>query len=121
MNFDYKKDLDYKIKVLVYSNNKGLGPGVAKIMDLVKQTEKLSEAYKAMNLSPSKGWKIIKEAEKDFGFPFIISEVGGSGGGKSSLSQEGEDLLNKYNLFVSELNAEAERIFEKYFKCDKDI
>ncbi len=120
MNSDCKDNLNYKIKIQVFMDNKGFGPGIARIMELVKESGKLSVAYKSMNLAPSKGWKIIKRAEEEFGFPFIISEVGGSGGGKSYLSKEGEDLLNMYNLFVSELDVEAERIFNKYFNCDKD-
>ena len=113
--------INYKVKIQVIKNKKGFGPGIARIMELVKETGKLSEAYKFMNLSPSKGWKIIKRAEEEFGFTFIISEVGGSGGGKSYLSDEGEELLKKYQLFASELDGEAERIFNKHFRCDKDI
>lgn len=120
MYSDTNDSIDYKVKIQVFKSKKGFGPGIAKIMELVKETGKLSQAYKSMNLSASKGWKIIKRAEEEFGFPFIISEVGGSGGGKSCLSVEGEDLLRKYNLFVSELDVEAERIFNTYFNCDKD-
>lgn len=120
MYSDLKNHINYKVKIQVFKNKKGFGPGIAKIMELVKETGKLSDAYKSMNLSPSKGWKIIKRAEEEFGFPLIISEVGGSGGGKSYLSEEGEDLLKRYQSFVSELDVEAERIFNKYFTCDKD-
>lgn len=121
MYSDTNDPIDYKVKIQVFKSKKGFGPGIAKIMELVKETGKLSQAYKSMNLAPSKGWKIIKRAEEEFGFPFIISEVGGSGGGKSYLSVEGEDLLKKYKLFESELDVEAERIFNKHFRYDKDI
>jgi molybdate transport system regulatory protein len=121
MHSDTSDPIKYKVKVQVFKNKKGFGPGIAKIMDLVEETGRLSDAYKAMYLAPSKGWKIIKRAEEEFGFPLIISEVGGSGGGKSYLSQEGEDLLKRYKLFVSELDVEAERIFNKHFKCDKEV
>lgn len=120
MNSESEKNVSYSLKAQIFVDRKGFGPGVARIMELVKESGKLSEAYKIMNLAPSKGWKILKNSEEEFGFPLIISEVGGSGGGKSYLSKEGEDLLNNYNLFVSELNVEAERIFNIYFNCDKD-
>ncbi len=119
MDSEKNNPIKYSVKVQVFKSKKGFGPGIAKIMDLVEETGRLSDAYKKMYLAPSKGWKIIKRAEEEFGFPLIISEVGGSGGGKSYLSKEGKDLLKRYKLFVSELDLEAERIFNKHFKSQK--
>lgn len=121
MNSDKNDPIEYKLKIQIFKNKQSFGPGIAKIMELVQETGKLSDAYKSMYLSPSKGWKIIKRAEEAFGFPFIISEVGGSGGGKSYLSKEGEDLLRRYKLFLSELDIEAEKLFNKHFDRDKGI
>lgn len=110
-----KKILKYHIKTKVFFDSPAFGPGISKIMELVKETGKLSEAYKIMGLSSSKGWKIIKKAEEDLGFPLFVSVVGGKGGGKSELSKEGEDFLNRYKSFTSELDLEAEKLFNKYF------
>lgn len=110
-----KKTLNHHIKIRVFYENPAFGPGVSRIMELVKETGKLSEAYKIMGLSSSKGWKIIKKAEEDLGFPLFISIVGGKGGGKTELSKEGEDFLNRYQGFVTELNLEAEKLFNKYY------
>lgn len=115
MNLNSYEDLNYNAKIKIVFNNSAFGPGVAKIMSLVKETNKLSEAYRVMELSPSKGWKIIKRAEKELGFPLFVTVVGGKGGGKSELTAEGEDLLFRYESFVNELNIEAEKLFHKYF------
>lgn len=115
MNFNSYEDLSYNAKVKIVFNNSAFGPGIARIMSLVKETNKLSEAYKVMGLSPSKGWKIIKRVEKELGFPLFVSVVGGKGGGKSELTAKGEDLLFRYESFVNELNIEAEKLFHKYF------
>lgn len=110
-----QNSLKYHIKTRVFLNNPDFGPGVSRIMELVKETGRLSEAYKIMGLSSSKGWKIIKKAEEDLGFPLFISIAGGKGGGKTELSKEGENFLEKYQAFVAELNLEAEKLFNKHF------
>lgn len=119
--FKSNEDLSYNTKIKVVFNNSAFGPGVARIMTLVKETNKLSEAYRIMGLSSSKGWKIIKRAEEELGFPLFITVVGGKGGGKSELTKEGEELLAKYESFVNELNIEAERLFNKYFSSQENI
>lgn len=115
MEHSSKKNLNYHIKTRIFYENPDFGPGVAKIMELVKETGSLSKAYNLMGLSSSKGWKILKNAEEDLGFPLIISTKGGAGGGKSELSLEGEDLLKKYQAFIADLDREAKKIFRKYF------
>lgn len=109
-------DLDFFIKITILKEKPSFGPGIAKILQLVKETNKLTEAYSAMKLSSSKGWKVIKQAEKDLGFPLIISSTGGKHGGSSTLTPEGEEILYKYQSFVNELNLEARKIFDKHFK-----
>lgn len=115
MSNDSKESLHYDIKTRIFYDEPAFGPGVVRIMELVKETGSLLKAYNLMGLSSSKGWKIIKRAEDDLGFPLINSVKGGTGGGKSELSTEGQDLLNKYQAFISELHIESERLFKKYF------
>jgi molybdate transport system regulatory protein len=105
----------YQNKTIVFRNTPTFGAGVARIMKLVKETNSLSEAYKLMGLSSSKGWKIVKKAEEDLGFSLFTSVIGGKGGGQSKLSEEGEEFLNRYSSFVEELNIESEKIFKRYF------
>lgn len=115
MTLDSKNSSNFNTRIKITYNDSTFGPGVARIMELVKETGSLSEAYRLMELSSSKGWKIIKNAEEKLGFPLFVSVIGGKGGGRSELSKEGEDLLNRYQSFVSELNLEAEKLYKKYF------
>nr|WP_300006206.1 molybdenum-binding protein [Tissierella sp.] len=109
------KDLKFKNKIIVFNKEPAFGQGVARIMNLVRETKSLSKAYKIMDLSSSKGWKIIKRAEEDLGFELFNTVIGGKDGGNSELSQEGKDILNRYNAFVDEVDRESERLFKKYF------
>ena len=115
MTLDSRGNSHFNARIKIVYNDSTFGPGIARIMELVEETGSLSKAYRIMELSPSKGWKIIKNAEKELGFPLFISVIGGKGGGKSELSKEGEDLLSRYQSFVSELNMEAEKLYKKYF------
>ena len=115
--YDFDK-LHYSNKITIYTQDKYFGPGVARIMQLVKETGTLSEAYKIMGMSSSKAWKIIKKSESDLGVKLIVTVAGGSGGGRSELTEEGEDFLKRYQGFSKELDETAEKLFEKYFYCD---
>lgn len=109
------KEANFNTRIKIIFNDSFFGPGVAQIMELVKETGSLSQAYRTMNLSPSKGWRIIKSTEEELGFPLFETIVGGRGGGGSKLTEKGEDLLNRYKAFMEELNTEAEKLYNKYF------
>lgn len=109
------KNLNFQIRTHLYKEDHSFGPGVARIMELVDETGSLSRTYETMGLSSSKGWKMLKRAEKDLGFPLIISTVGGSGGGNSRLSDKGRILLKKYREFNLELDRESRLIFDSIF------
>ena len=47
-------------------------------------------------MSYTKGWKILREAEKQLGFPLLFSRSGGSDGGSSKLTPKGEEFLKRY-------------------------
>ncbi len=107
------KNINTMIKISYKDST--IGPGIIKIMQLVKETESLSEAYRLMGLSSSKGWRIIKATEEKFGFPLFQSSVGGKGGGFTRLTEEGQDFLNKYEAFLEDLNLEAQKLYKKHF------
>ena len=109
------KKFQYQMKLNIYKEDISFGPGVARLLELVDKYGNLTQAYNEMQLSSSKGWRIIKNAEEDFGFPLIISTVGGAHGGGSKLSIEGKKLLEDYQDFMDEASKEMDKIFNKYF------
>lgn len=112
---DNDERLKFNTRIKIIFTDSNFGSGIAQIMELVKSTGSLSQAYKAMNLSSSKGWRIIKKTEEELGFALFETTVGGKGGGGSRLTEKGKDLLNRYKAFVYELNAEAEKLLNKHF------
>lgn len=109
-------DLQYSMRVKVFKKDHVFGPGIVEILKLVDQNQSLAASYKIMGLSSSKGWKLIKRAEDDLGFELIESTTGGKGGGHSSLTEEGREILGKYQAFIRDLSVEADKLFAKHFK-----
>ena len=56
--------LKYDIKVRIGQKEASFGKGVIELMEGVERTGSLSAAYKAMNMSSSKAWKIIQRAQQ---------------------------------------------------------
>ena len=89
---------------------------VAELLQRIEATGSLSAAYKAMGMSASKAWKILRRAEADLGFALVSSTAGGKSGGSSVLTPEGRLLLERYTAFNAEVQSAAAQAFAKYFK-----
>jgi molybdate transport system regulatory protein len=70
-----------------------------RLLQLVADTGSLAQAATAMGLSYRRAWGKVKELEANLGFPLVRSEVGGAGGGHTTLTDEGRDLLAAYRRF----------------------
>lgn len=88
---------------------------VSDLLQRVSQTSSLSEACCSMGISYSSGWKMIKVAESQIGFPLLSSHTGGAYGGGSVLTEEGRELLETYCQFQQEVCQFSELNFHKYF------
>ena len=106
----------FHIRLRVYREERNFGPGVSTLMKLVKETSSLSAACKEMNMSYSKAWKIIRNAEQDLGFQLMEGTRGGESGGGTVLTEKGEEFLNRYLEFQEETQKAAEEIFGRIFK-----
>lgn len=91
------------------------GPGIAQFLTLIKHTGSMQTACRQMHMSYSKGWKIVKDAEKHLGFPLLLTKSGGADGGSSELTPKGMDYLSRYLAMEQELTSESKRLFRKYF------
>ena len=92
----------YHVKVRVYNESIDFGNGVAELLQRIEATGSLSAAYKAMGMSASKAWKILRRAEADLGFALVSSTAG--------------LLLERYTAFNTEVQSAAAQAFAKYFK-----
>lgn len=112
----YKNPQKFDLKIRLYNQEKSFGKGVYELMKKTQSFGSLSGAYKAMKMSNSKAWKILKRAEEDLDMPLVERISGGKDGGGSKLTQEGEELLEKYEKFIQEMNEYAGAPFKEIFE-----
>lgn len=113
---DQEETLKYHMKLRLYRKERDFGPGVTSLMQLVKEKGSLSAATREMGMAYSKAWKILKHAEEDLGITLMEGRSGGSSGGGTVLTKEGEELLEKYQQFEKESQTEVDKIFQKIFR-----
>lgn len=109
------EDLQPLLRLTLKKEEKFFGPGVAELMELIEAKGSIQGACTEMAMSYSKGWKILKRAEKELGCPLLHTHNGGMHGGKSELTEEGKEFLRNYRAMEKELKQEMQKLFDRYF------
>lgn len=97
------------------------GPETEDFFYILGQCGSIQETAVRMGLSYSKGCKMIKCAERQLGISLAERHSGGSGGGGSELTEAGKRFLASYRELRRELQADAEKLFRKYFEESPEI
>ena len=95
--------------------NKVFGPGVAQLLHRVQELHSLRAAALSMNMAYSKAWTMLRSAERELGFKLLHSSTGGKGGGGAVLTEEGAQLLARYDELCRRMQAYGRRQFEELF------
>ncbi len=85
------------------------------LLNNIKKHQSLQKACLETNISYSKGSKMIKEMEWELGFSIVEKWTGGKSGGGTSITSEGEKLIENYQRFINEVAESAEKAYKKYF------
>ena len=120
-------ELHLKLTVRLYSEDdqRCFGPGIATLLERVREHKSLRAAAASMEMAYSKAWRIIRTAEGVFGCKMLSSTIGGQHGGGAVLTPQAEQLLAAYRAYESDVKAYAQGKFEESFgfyrELDKDI
>ena len=117
------KELHLKLTVRLYTddNQRCFGPGIATLLERVREHKSLRSAAASMEMAYSKAWRIIRTAEDVFGCKLLSSSIGGRNGGGAVLTPQAERLLAAYNNYVAEVKAFAEEKFDQHFYFYQDL
>jgi molybdate transport repressor ModE-like protein len=91
------------------------GSGAHLLLKLVHETGSLSEACRYSGISYSKGRQIIARLEEQLGQTVIQRYAGGKRGGRSLVTPDGLQLMERYDAFCTQAQAELDALFEVYF------
>jgi molybdate transport system regulatory protein len=86
-----------------------------KLLLEIQRNGNVRDACEKMNMSYTKGWKLLSRLERWLGFTVVIRQQGGKGGGEAHLTEEGAAFLEKHRAFLQECTAAVEDIFNRYY------
>lgn len=104
-----------KVTLQFFTDEKCFGPGVALLLEKIKENNSMRKATIEIGMSYSKAWTIIRRAEKNLGFALLNSKTGGADGGGATLTESAEKMLIAFRKCEKELFSFADDKFSEYF------
>lgn len=84
-----------------------LGPGKIDLLRAIGETHSISAAARTLGIPYKRAWLLVDSLNDGFGRPVILTSKGGKGGGGTSLTQLGADLLMHYTALEERINRES--------------
>ena len=73
-----------------------IGPGKARLLDLIGETGSISAAAREMGMSYRRAWMLVESMNAAFRGPLVSASTGGRGGGGASVTDAGREVLRRY-------------------------
>ena len=108
--------LTVTLRLLDGEGQRRFGPGVAALLEEVREKRSLRAAAGSMGMAYSKAWRIVRDAEAALGRKLLDSTFGGRNGGGAVLTPEAEALLEAYRALRDEVGAYAQQRFQERFR-----
>lgn len=84
-----------------------IGPGKIDLLRAVGGTRSIAAAARSLGVPYKRAWLLIDTLNEGFGQPVVATATGGKGGGGTSLTTRGEELVAAYDALEKRLNTEA--------------
>lgn len=99
-----------KLKVTLrvdFDRDTAIGPGKIALLERMRDSGSLSQAARDLDMSYRRAWQLLSSLNQSFREPLVLTAVGGSGGGGSTLTPLGEKVIAAYRDFERDINARA--------------
>ena len=73
-----------------------IGPGKAKLLELIGETGSISAAGRALDMSYRRAWLLVDAMNHIFKEPVVSTMLGGKAGGGARLTPFGREVLHHY-------------------------
>ncbi len=91
------------------------------LLKSIQETGSLKAAADKLGVSYRKAWGNVEEIEQGLGFKLLERSRGGAQGGKTSLTPEGEKLLQAYQELRVEFDEAIHKITREFFHSINEI
>lgn len=106
-------NLKPKLAIWLYTEEKAFGPGIAELLERVKEHRSLRAAAISMEMAYSKAWTIVRRCEQALGCKLLETTTGGIHGGGAAPTAEAEELLAAYRRYCVRLREAAEQLWQE--------
>ncbi len=109
--------MECRIKIRIgEEGNYFYGPGVAALLKNIESCGSVRQAAAAMELSYSKAWHMIKNSEEGFGRSLVVRNVGGKGGGRAMLTEDGRRVMDLFFSLEEKLRSQSDALFSDLYR-----
>lgn len=116
---ELQADIHPKVKLQLMRNEPFFGPGMMVLLKQIDVLGNVRDACEKAGMSYSKGWSLIRTAEKELGCPVVERSPGGKSGGMARVSSAGHRLMEQYERLEREITEFAEKKYREIFDMDK--
>ena len=103
------------VKLQIAGKGKFIGPGCRDLLLGIRECGSVRLACARMDMSYSKAWRILRTLETEAGFEALSRKQGGRNGGETSLTPEGDRLLERFLAYERECGQAVGDIFQRHF------
>src|SRR5690349_7976055 len=100
------------IRIDFEPSGSALGPGMVDLLERVAEQGSIRSAAASMGMSYRKAWLLIQEMQDTFNGAIVTTEIGGSDGGGTKLTELGTQLLKTYRRIENRTARAAEADLE---------
>jgi len=86
------------------SDERALGPGKVRLLELIAETGSISAAGRAMTMSYRRAWLLVDELNHTFRKPVVVSRPGGTAGGGAELTAFGREVVRRYRAIEARIS-----------------
>ena len=94
---------------LDFTSRVRLGPGKVRLLEEVDRQGSISAAGRTLKMSYRRAWLLIDELNSYFREPVVATRLGGSGGGKASVTPLGRAVVKAYRAMEKDAQRIARR------------
>jgi molybdate transport system regulatory protein len=85
------------------SDDRALGPGKIRLLELIAETGSISAAGRSMKMSYRRAWLLVDDLNHSFRKPVVVSRPGGPAGGGAQLTPWGTEVVRRYRAIEARI------------------